>query len=216
MYTVHLAAPEFSCLWKNTLSIGITALSGTYIISADEKTQAMPDTQPRPFISVVMGSVSDWTVMKREVEMLRHFDVRVETRVISAHRMPDQMFAYAQSAQERGLAAIIAGAGGAAHLPGMLAAKTTAPVLGVPIPGPHLQGIDALHSIVQMPKGIPVAAFAIGEAGAANAALFAIAMLGRAFPALARQLDAFRQQQTEKACAMTLPPVSARAAQSEF
>ncbi|WP_042687925.1 5-(carboxyamino)imidazole ribonucleotide mutase [Candidatus Glomeribacter gigasporarum] len=176
----------------------------------------MPDTQPRPFISVVMGSVSDWTVMKRAVEMLRHFDVRVETRVISAHRMPDQMFAYAQSAQERGLAAIIAGAGGAAHLPGMLAAKTTAPVLGVPIPGPHLQGIDALHSIVQMPKGIPVAAFAIGEAGAANAALFAIAMLGRAFPALARQLDAFRQQQTEKACAMTLPPVSARAAQSEF
>src|SRR5260363_9855 len=172
----------------------------------------MPDTQPRPFISVVMGSVSDWTVMKRAVEMLRHFDVRVETRVISAHRMPDQMFAYAQSAQERGLAAIIAGAGGAAHLPGMLAAKTTAPVLGVPIPGPHLQGIDALHSIVQMPKGIPVAAFAIGEAGAANAALFAIAMLGRAFPALARQLDAFRQQQTEKACAMTLPPVSARAA----
>src|SRR5260364_147485 len=154
----------------------------------------MPDTQPRPFISVVMGSVSDWTVMKRAVEMLRHFDVRVETRVISAHRMPDQMFAYAQSAQERGLAAIIAGAGGAAHLP----------------------GIDALHSIVQMPKGIPVAAFAIGEAGAANAALFAIAMLGRAFPALARQLDAFRQQQTEKACAMTLPPVSARAAQSEF
>src|SRR5260363_272623 len=112
----------------------------------------MPDTQPRPFISVVMGSVSDWTVMKRAVEMLRHFDLRVETRVISAHRMPDQVFAYAQSAQERGLAAIIAGAGGAAHLPGMLAAKTPAPVLGVPIPGPHLQGIDALHSIVQMPK----------------------------------------------------------------
>src|SRR5260363_350117 len=124
----------------------------------------MPDTQPRPFISVVMGSVSVWTVRKRAVEMLRHFDVRVETRVIPAHRMPDPMFAYAQSAQERVLAAMITGAGGAAHL----------------------QGIDALHSIVQMPKGIPVAAFAIGEAGAANAALFAIAMLGRAFPALAR------------------------------
>ncbi len=168
----------------------------------------MPDTPPHPLIGVVMGSASDWTVMQHAVEILRHFDVRVEARVISAHRMPDQMFAYAQSAEERALAAIIAGAGGAAHLPGMLAAKTTIPVLGVPIPGKYLHGIDALHSIVQMPKGIPVATFAIGEAGAANAALFAIAMLGRALPSLARQLDAFRQQQSAAACAMTLPPIS--------
>ncbi len=146
--------------------------------------------------------------MHYAVEILHNFNVQVETRIVSAHRMPDQMFAYAHSAVERRLAAIIAGAGGAAHLPGMLAAKTTVPILGVPIPGPYLQGVDALHSIVQMPKGIPVATFAIGETGAANAALFAIAMLSRTIPSLARQLDAFRQQQSEMASTMTLPPIS--------
>jgi len=150
-----------------------------------------------------MGSSSDWETMKQATEILTEFGVRFEARVVSAHRMPDEMFAYAEAAAGRGLKAIIAGAGGAAHLPGMLAAKTTVPVLGVPVASRHLQGVDSLHSIVQMPKGIPVATFAIGNAGAANAALFAVAMLATGDAALLAQLDAFRARQTAAAQAMT-------------
>jgi 5-(carboxyamino)imidazole ribonucleotide mutase len=157
-------------------------------------------------VGVVMGSSSDWETMQHAVAILREFGVGHEARVVSAHRMPDEMFAYAEAAQGRGLKAIIAGAGGAAHLPGMLAAKTTVPVLGVPVAGKHLQGVDSLHSIVQMPKGIPVATFAIGNAGAANAALFAVAMLAGDNPALLKQLQEFRARQTEAARNMTLPP----------
>jgi 5-(carboxyamino)imidazole ribonucleotide mutase len=137
---------------------------------------------------------------------LQDFGIGFEAQVVSAHRMPDDMFAYAETALGRGLRAIIAGAGGAAHLPGMLAAKTTVPVLGVPVASKHLQGVDSLHSIVQMPKGIPVATFAIGAAGAANAALFAVAMLAQDNPQLQQALQAFRQQQTDAARAMTVPP----------
>ncbi|MBI5333442.1 MAG: 5-(carboxyamino)imidazole ribonucleotide mutase [Burkholderiales bacterium] len=151
-----------------------------------------------------MGSSSDWEVMRQAADLLAEFGVPHEARVVSAHRMPDDMFAYAEAARGRGLKAIIAGAGGAAHLPGMLAAKTPVPVLGVPVPSKHLQGVDSLHSIVQMPKGIPVATFAIGAAGAANAALFAIALLANEDAALAQKLDAFRARQTEAARAMTL------------
>ncbi len=154
-----------------------------------------------------MGSSSDWDTMQHAVGILQQFGIAHEARVVSAHRMPDEMFAYAEAAAGRGLAAIIAGAGGAAHLPGMLAAKTTVPVLGVPVASKHLQGVDSLHSIVQMPKGIPVATFAIGVAGAANAALFAVAMLAVGDPALRAQLDAFRAEQTAAARAMQLPPV---------
>ena len=161
---------------------------------------------PTPLIGVLMGSSSDWDTMEHAVQILQRFGVAHEARVVSAHRMPDELFAYAQSAQARGLQAIIAGAGGAAHLPGMLAAKTTVPVLGVPVASRHLQGVDSLHSIVQMPKGIPVATFAIGEAGAANAALFAVAMLALHDAALARALQDFRSEQTRAAQAMTLPP----------
>lgn len=143
--------------------------------------------------------------MQHAVEILQQFGIGFEARVVSAHRMPDAMFEYAESAAARGLRAIIAGAGGAAHLPGMLAAKTTVPVLGVPVASKHLQGVDSLHSIVQMPKGIPVATFAIGAAGAANAALFAVAMLAATNPALLAQLEAFRQAQTDAASAMVLP-----------
>jgi 5-(carboxyamino)imidazole ribonucleotide mutase len=156
-------------------------------------------------IGVVMGSSSDWDTMQHAVEILQQFGIGFEARVVSAHRMPDAMFDYAESAAARGLRAIIAGAGGAAHLPGMLAAKTTVPVLGVPVASKHLQGVDSLHSIVQMPKGIPVATFAIGVAGAANAALFAVAMLAATSPALLAQLEAFRQAQTDSASAMVLP-----------
>lgn len=157
-------------------------------------------------IGVVMGSSSDWDTMQQAVQILHHFGIGYEARVVSAHRMPDDMFAYAEAAAGRGLKAIIAGAGGAAHLPGMLAAKTTVPVLGVPVASKHLSGVDSLHSIVQMPKGVPVATFAIGPAGAANAALFAVAMLANEDPALRAKLDAFRAEQTEAARAMTLPP----------
>ena len=157
-------------------------------------------------IGVVMGSSSDWDTMRHAVEILQQMGVPHEARVVSAHRMPDDMFAYAESAAGRGLQAIIAGAGGAAHLPGMLAAKTTLPVLGVPVAGKALGGVDSLHSIVQMPKGIPVATFAIGAAGAANAALFAVAMLALHDAALLQRLQAFRSAQTEAARAMTLPP----------
>ena len=157
-------------------------------------------------IGVVMGSSSDWDTMQHAVQILQQFGIPHETRVLSAHRMPDDMFAYAQGARARGLKAIIAGAGGAAHLPGMLAAKTSLPVLGVPVASKHLAGVDSLHSIVQMPKGIPVATFAIGSAGAANAALFAVALLANEDAALCARLDAFRVAQTEAARAMVLPP----------
>ncbi|MBS0448772.1 MAG: 5-(carboxyamino)imidazole ribonucleotide mutase [Proteobacteria bacterium] len=151
-----------------------------------------------------MGSSSDWDTLRAATQILAEFGVPHEARVVSAHRMPDDMFAYAEAAAGRGLKAIIAGAGGAAHLPGMLAAKTTVPVLGVPVASRHLQGVDSLHSIVQMPKGIPVATFAIGEAGAANAALFAVAMLANEDAALRERLAAFRARQTEAARAMTV------------
>ena len=150
-----------------------------------------------------MGSSSDWDTLQHAVQILAQFGVPHEARVVSAHRMPDDMFAYAESAAARGLAAIIAGAGGAAHLPGMLAAKTTVPVLGVPVASKHLSGVDSLHSIVQMPKGVPVATFAIGTAGAANAALFAVAMLATRDEPLRAQLDAFRARQTAAARAMS-------------
>jgi 5-(carboxyamino)imidazole ribonucleotide mutase len=157
-----------------------------------------------PLVGVVMGSSSDWEVMQHAVAMLKDFGVPHEAQVISAHRMPDQMFAYAESARQRGLRAIIAGAGGAAHLPGMLAAKTIVPVLGVPVPSKYLRGEDSLLSIVQMPKGIPVSTFAIGEAGAANAALTAIAILATTDEALAVRLQDFRVKQTQAALAMKL------------
>ena len=163
-------------------------------------------TSPR--VGVVMGSSSDWDTMQHAVQILEQFGVPHEARVVSAHRMPDDMFAYAEAAAGRGLKAIIAGAGGAAHLPGMLASKTVVPVLGVPVASRHLQGVDSLHSIVQMPKGIPVATFAIGNAGAANAALFAVALLANENPELRQQLDAFRAAQTEVARNMTLPPAA--------
>jgi 5-(carboxyamino)imidazole ribonucleotide mutase len=150
-----------------------------------------------------MGSSSDWDTLRHAAEVLDHFGVPYDKRVVSAHRMPDEMFAYAQQAQANGLRAIIAGAGGAAHLPGMLAAKTTVPVLGVPVASRHLQGVDSLYSIVQMPKGIPVATFAIGQAGAANAALFAVAMLATGDDALRQRLEEYRARQTEAARAMT-------------
>jgi len=156
-------------------------------------------------IGVVMGSNSDWDTMQHAVQILQQFGVSHEAKVVSAHRMPDDMFAYAEAAVGRGLRAIIAGAGGAAHLPGMLAAKTAVPVLGVPVQSKALSGVDSLHSIVQMPKGIPVATFAIGPAGAANAALFAIAMLGNDNLDLRLELEAFRRDQTEAARNMVLP-----------
>ena len=157
-------------------------------------------------IGVVMGSSSDWETLQHAVQILQEFGIAHEARVVSAHRMPDDMFAYAEAAAGRGLKAIIAGAGGAAHLPGMLAAKTTVPVLGVPVASRHLKGVDSLYSIVQMPRGVPVATFAIGAAGAANAALFAVALLANEDPALRAQLEAFRARQTEAARAMELPP----------
>jgi 5-(carboxyamino)imidazole ribonucleotide mutase len=159
-----------------------------------------------PLVGVLMGSSSDWDTLQHAVQILTEFGIAHEARVVSAHRMPDELFDYAERAAGRGLQAIIAGAGGAAHLPGMLAAKTAVPVLGVPVASKHLQGVDSLHSIVQMPKGIPVATFAIGNAGAANAALFAVAMLALHDPALAGKLQAFRAAQTAAAQAMTLPP----------
>jgi 5-(carboxyamino)imidazole ribonucleotide mutase len=161
--------------------------------------------QNKPLVGVIMGSSSDWDVMQHACAMLKQFGVPFEAQVISAHRMPDEMFAYAESARLRGLRAIIAGAGGAAHLPGMVAAKTVVPVLGVPVPSKYLRGEDSLLSIVQMPKGVPVSTFAIGEAGAANAALTAIAIIATTDDALAGQLEQFRQQQTAAAKAMTLP-----------
>ncbi len=156
-------------------------------------------------IGVVMGSSSDWDTMQHAVQILQQFGIGFEAKVVSAHRMPDDMFAYAEAAAGRGLKAIIAGAGGAPHLPGMLAAKTTVPVLGVPVQSKALSGVDSLHSIVQMPKGIPVATFAIGPAGAANAALFVVAMLGVNNLDMRLELEAFRRDQTEAARNMVLP-----------
>jgi 5-(carboxyamino)imidazole ribonucleotide mutase len=158
-------------------------------------------------IGVLMGSSSDWDTMQHAVHIFQQFGIHHEARVVSAHRMPDDMFAYAETAAGRGLKAIVAGAGGAAHLPGMLAAKTTVPVLGVPVASKFLSGVDSLHSIVQMPKGIPVATFAIGPAGAANAALFAVAMLANYDIVLRARLEDYRAAQTQMARDMTLPPV---------
>src|SRR5574338_676323 len=159
----------------------------------------------QPLVGIVMGSDSDWDVMKHAAAELARFEVAHERRVVSAHRTPDLLYQYAESAVSRGLQCIIAGAGGAAHLPGMLAAKTPVPVLGVPVPSRHLNGLDSLLSIVQMPGGVPVATFAIGEAGARNAGLFAVAILARHDAALAKKLDGFRQGQTDKVLGLTLP-----------
>jgi 5-(carboxyamino)imidazole ribonucleotide mutase len=159
-----------------------------------------------PLVGVVMGSSSDWSTMSKSVEVLEHFGVSHEAKVVSAHRMPDEMFAYAEAASGRGLRVIIAGAGGAAHLPGMLSAKTIVPVLGVPVASRHLSGQDSLLSIVQMPAGIPTATFAIGEAGATNAALFAVAMLAAADPELAVGLQGYRDDRRRQAAESQLPP----------
>jgi len=161
----------------------------------------------RTAVGIVMGSTSDWDVMQHAARSLDDFGVAFETRVVSAHRTPDWLFDYAETAGKRGLACIIAGAGGAAHLPGMLAAKTIVPVLGVPVPSRHLQGLDSLLSIVQMPRGVPVATFAIGESGAVNAGLFAVAMLARADRKLAAKLEAFRRKQTRAVLDAELPPL---------
>jgi 5-(carboxyamino)imidazole ribonucleotide mutase len=165
-----------------------------------------PTTLDDAVVAVVMGSSSDWPTMSRAVDVLTHFGVAHHVQVLSAHRMPDEMFAFAEAAAGRGLRAIIAGAGGAAHLPGMLAAKTLVPVLGVPVPSRHLAGQDSLYSIVQMPAGVPVATFAIGDAGATNAALFALALLAADDSALASALAAYRQSRHDDAAASVLPP----------
>lgn len=166
----------------------------------------MNDTT-KPLVGVVMGSNSDWDVMQHAAKVLKDFGVPFEHKVVSAHRTPDAMFDYAESARERGLACIIAGAGGAAHLPGMIASKTTLPVLGVPVPSKHLAGQDSLYSIVQMPKGVPVATFAIGEAGAANAGLFAVSLLANADASLAGKLADYRESLKELVAKMTLPEI---------
>src|SRR4051812_40315116 len=168
----------------------------------------MAQRKAAPLVGIVMGSDSDWDILRHAAAMLESFGVPYEARVVSAHRMPDDMFEYAEDAAPRGLRCIIAGAGGAAHLPGMLAAKTLVPVLGVPVPSKYLRGEDSLYSIVQMPKGVPVATFAIGEAGAANAGLFAIALLAATDPSIARKLAAFRLRQTNAARGMRLPPAT--------
>jgi len=159
----------------------------------------------RPVVGIAMGSRSDWNIMQHAAQQLEEFGVAYEARIVSAHRTPDLLYEYAESAAGRGLRCIIAGAGGSAHLPGMLAAKTTVPVLGVPVPTRRLNGLDSLLSIVQMPKGIPVGTFAVGEAGAANAGLFAVALLAHDDERLARRLDAFRRRQTRHVRAMKLP-----------
>lgn len=165
----------------------------------------MTQCDQKPVVGIVMGSNSDWPVMQKAAEILKAFGVPYEARVVSAHRMPDEMFEYAATARDRGLACIIAGAGGAAHLPGMLAAKCVVPVLGVPVPSKYLRGEDSLYSIVQMPKGVPVATFAIGEAGATNAALYAVTILAVTDKALYAKLQDFRKEQNAKARAMELP-----------
>jgi 5-(carboxyamino)imidazole ribonucleotide mutase len=162
----------------------------------------------QPVVGIVMGSDSDWDVMEHAARRLSDFQIQYEARVVSAHRTPDLLYRYAEDAAGRGLRCIIAGAGGAAHLPGMLAAKTILPVLGVPIPTKHLQGLDSLLSIVQMPAGIPVATFAIGTAGAGNAGLYAIAILALQDPDLAERLEEFRRSQERRALDMRLPDLS--------
>ena len=166
----------------------------------------MAQRKSAPLVGLVMGSDSDWEIMRHAAAQLDALSIPYEARVVSAHRMPDDMFEYAEDAAPRGLRVLIAGAGGAAHLPGMLAAKTLVPVLGVPVPSKYLRGEDSLYSIVQMPKGIPVATFAIGEAGAANAGLFAAAMIAGSDPTVAKKLAAFRARQTDAARATRLPP----------
>jgi 5-(carboxyamino)imidazole ribonucleotide mutase len=166
----------------------------------------MAQRKAAPLVGLVMGSDSDWETMRHAAASLDAFGIPYEARVLSAHRMPDDMFEYAEDAGPRGLRALIAGAGGAAHLPGMLASKTAVPVLGVPVPSKYLRGEDSLYSIVQMPKGIPVATFAIGEAGAANAGLFAVAIIATSDPAIAKKLAAFRAKQTDAARTMRVPP----------
>jgi 5-(carboxyamino)imidazole ribonucleotide mutase len=166
----------------------------------------MAQRKAAPLVGLVMGSDSDWETMRHAAASLDAFGIPYEARVLSAHRMPDDMFEYAEDAGPRGLRALIAGAGGAAHLPGMLASKTAVPVLGVPVPSKYLRGEDSLYSIVQMPKGIPVATFAIGEAGAANAGLFAVAIIAATDPAIAKKLAAFRVKQTDAARTMRVPP----------
>lgn len=161
---------------------------------------------PNPIVAVVMGSTSDWPVMQHATECLQQFGIEFEARVVSAHRTPDLLAEFGKQARERGLACIIAGAGGAAHLPGMLAANTTVPVLGVPVPSEHLRGLDSLYSIVQMPKGVPVATFAIGIPGAINAALFAASLLANNDDAIAQKLEEFRENQRKAVLEMTLPP----------
>lgn len=162
-------------------------------------------TETKPAVAILMGSNSDWDVMKNAADMLTQFGVPFTAKVVSAHRMPDEMFEFAENARKSGFKVIIAGAGGAAHLPGMLAAKTTLPVCGVPVPSRYLKGQDSLYSIVQMPKGVPVATFAIGEAGAANAALYAVQILSVTDEALADKLADFRRAQNQKARNMVLP-----------
>ncbi|MCP4878223.1 MAG: 5-(carboxyamino)imidazole ribonucleotide mutase [Gammaproteobacteria bacterium] len=159
-----------------------------------------------PKVAVVMGSTSDWPVMQNATETLEQFGVEYQARVVSAHRTPDLLAEFGKNARADGFSCIIAGAGGAAHLPGMLAANTTIPVLGVPVPSEHLRGQDSLYSIVQMPKGVPVATFAIGKAGAINAALFAISLLADSDSVLVRKLEDFRSEQRDTVLAMTLPP----------
>jgi 5-(carboxyamino)imidazole ribonucleotide mutase len=159
----------------------------------------------KSLVSIVMGSNSDWEVMQHAVNILKDFKIAHEAQIVSAHRTPDRMFEYAETAINRGIECIIAGAGGAAHLPGMIAAKTTLPVLGVPVTSKRLQGVDSLLSIVQMPKGVPVATFAIGDAGAANAGLFAVALLAVRDASLAKALAAYRSKQAAAVAAMTLP-----------
>jgi 5-(carboxyamino)imidazole ribonucleotide mutase len=165
-------------------------------------------SQSEALVAVVMGSTSDWSTMGKSVDVLSEFGIAHRVQVLSAHRMPDEMFAFAEQAVASGLRAVIAGAGGAAHLPGMLAAKTTVPVLGVPVPSKHLSGQDSLYSIVQMPAGVPVATFAIGEAGATNAALFAVALLAADDPVLAAALHAYRTKRHDDAAGSVLPPVT--------
>lgn len=173
-------------------------------MTPSETAASGPVTAASPTVGVVMGSASDWPTMSKAAEILERFEIPFEARVVSAHRMPDDMFSYAEEARDRGLQAIIAGAGGAAHLPGMLAAKTIVPVLGVPVASRHLSGQDSLYSIVQMPAGVPTATFAIGEAGATNAALFAVAMLAVDDPRLAEELASFRDERREQAAAAPL------------
>jgi 5-(carboxyamino)imidazole ribonucleotide mutase len=166
--------------------------------------------EPAKPVAIIMGSQSDWETMRHAAKTLAALDIGFESRIVSAHRTPDRLYEFAHNARDNGFKVVIAGAGGAAHLPGMLAAKTTVPVLGVPVPSKYLRGEDSLHSIVQMPKGIPVATFAIGEAGAANAGLFAVALIAATDPALAKKLAAFRARQTSAARAMRVPPDGAK------